>query len=557
MFWAAMRDRVRELESELAAIGRSQALVEFSTDGRILYANENFLQIMGYGLAELVGQHHAMFMPAADRESPSYRQFWQDLGRGEYKSGMFKRVAKGGRDVWLQASYNPIMDRSGRPAKIAKIAADVTQARRQSVEDAGLIQAIQRAQAVIEFDLSGNILEANENFLRVMGYTRAEIIGRHHSMFVTEADRTSREYREFWEGLARGEFKSAEFRRLAKGGGDVWLQATYNPIFDLDGKPCKVVKFGSDVTAARLLNANFTGQLDAIHRAQAVIEFDLDGIILSANENFLMAMGYSLSEIVGKHHAMFVNPAERESAEYKGFWSSFRAGQFRSGEFKRLRKDRSEVWLRATYNPIFDLHGKPFKVVKFAVDVTEQVVARSGFNELIEHLAQSTQELSGSITEIAGTMLRSQQTATSAVQRVAEADDSTQRLNAAAQTMGRVIDLISRIAQQINLLALNATIESARAGEAGRGFAVVANEVKNLANQAKAATEEIAREIGGIKSVADEVVMALSAIKDSIGAVSTYVTSTAAAVEQQSMVTGTISASIKTAADQAGRLWAA
>ena len=288
-----------------------------------------------------------------------------------------------------------------------------------------------------------------------------------------------------------------------------------------------------------------------------MIEFNLDGTIITANPNFQRTMGYSLPEIVGKHHSMFVDPAERQTEEYRDFWRALAGGEYRTGEFKRIAKGGNEVWLRATYAAIHDLNGKPFKVVKFASDMTTQMLARTDFNTLIDTVAAASHELSSSITEISATMLRSQQTAGDAVQRVAAADDSTQRLNAAAQAMGRVVDLINSIAGQINLLALNATIEAARAGEAGRGFAVVANEVKNLANQASKATEEIVKEINGIRSVSGNVVTALSAIKQAIDLVSQFVMSTTAAVEEQSAVTETISANMQTAASKATNLWAA
>ncbi len=557
MFGSKTQPPVRQLQAELAAFSRSQAIIEFSLDGTILTANENFLRAMGYTLDEIRGKHHSLFVPPGERESAAYRQFWADLGRGEFRAEAFRRIAKGGREVWLQASYNPILDATGRPIKVIKLAVDVTKARLESAESAGQVEAIRRSQAVIEFGLDGKILTANENFLRTMGYTLAEIVGQHHSMFVTPADRDSPDYREFWEALGRGDYRSAEFKRVAKGGREVWLQATYNPILDPSGKPFKVVKFGTDVTEARLAAASDKGQIQAIHRSQAVIEFNLDGTIITANQNFLRALGYSQAEIVGRHHAMFVDPAERDSPDYRAFWAALGKGEFRSGEFKRISKGGGEIWLRATYNPILDLDGKPYKVVKFATDVTSQVDARMRFKELIESVAAAAHQLSGSITEISATMLRSQETASGAVQRVAAADGSAQRLNAATQAMGRVVDLIGKITQQINLLALNATIESARAGEAGRGFAVVANEVKNLANQAKGATEEIAKEINGMRAVSGDVVAALSAIKLAIDAVSGFVTSTAAAVEQQSTVTETISSNMQSAAEQAVRLWAA
>ena len=250
-------------------------------------------------------------------------------------------------------------------------------------------------------------------------------------------------------------------------------------------------------------------------------------------------------------------PSERDSAEYRAFWTALGAGEYRAGEYRRVRKDGTDVWLQATYNAIYDLNNKPFKVVKFATEVTSRVSARQQFGELIETVAAAAHELSASINEISGTMVRSQETASSAVDRVEAADQSAQRLSAAARAMGRVVDLINNIAGQINLLALNATIEAARAGEAGRGFAVVATEVKNLANQARGATEEIIKEIDGIRLVSRDVVESLSAIKQAIDSVSEFVTSTTAAVEEQSAVTETISANMQTASQRAGILWAA
>ena len=419
------------------------------------------------------------------------------------------------------------------------------------------LAAISRSQAMIEFTPDGTIVTANDNFLRTMGYTLSEITGKHHALFMAQGEPETPEYRQFWADLGRGEFRAAAFRRIAKGNREVWLQASYNPILDPNGKLLKIVKFGSDVTEARLESANNRGQIQAINRSQAVIEFGLDGTVILANENFLRAMGYTMAEIKGQHHAMFVDPAERDKPEYRAFWAALGKGEFRAGEFKRIKKDRNQVWLRATYNAIYDLNDKPFKVVKFATDVTAQVVAREQFGGLIQSVAAAAQQLSHSITEISGTMVRSQATADSAVQRVAAADAFTQRLNTAAQAMGRVVELINTIAGQINLLSLNATIEAARAGEAGRGFAVVANEVKSLANQAKIATEEIAKEIEGIRTVSGDVVSALTAIGQAIDSVSAFVTSTAAAVEEQSTVTESISANMQTATKQAARLWAA
>ena len=371
------------------------------------------------------------------------------------------------------------------------------------------------------------------------------------------ADARAPSYKEFWAQLARGELQSGEFKRLGKGGREVWLMINYNPIFGPDGTPYKVVAFSSDVTAQRLESANFRGQIEAINRSQAVIEFELDGMILNANENFLRASGYALAEIVGRHHSIFVDVEERGSPAYAEFWRELGAGQFRAGEFRRVRKNGEQLWLRATYNPIHDPDGKPFKVVKFASDVTAQVTARLSFGTSVDSVAVAVQELSSSITEISTAMHRSQATANSAVECVSAADVATAQLNVAAVSMGRVVDMISSIASQIDLLALNATIESARAGEAGRGFAVVAGEVKRLAAQSKSATGEIVAEIEGIRRVSSDVVNSLAKIKQAIHTVSQLVTSTSSAVEEQSAVTETISVSMGRAASEAAGLWAA
>ena len=414
--------------------------------------------------------------------------------------------------------------------------------------------AIDKTQAVVEFDVNGTILAANENFLSVMGYSLAEVQGKHHRMFVDPAERDGTEYRRFWERLARGEFQTAEFKRFGKGGKEVWIQGSYNPILGGDGKPLKVVKFATDITRRKLQNADFAGQISAIGKSQAVIEFDLDGIILDANENFLSAMGYSLAEVQGKHHRMFVMPADRDGEAYRRFWERLGRGEFQAAEYRRLGKGGKEVWIQASYNPILDMNGKPFKVVKFATDVTEQVLARKRgehIRGIIESVATGAEEMNLSVQEISVSMVRSKDTADTASDKVERADEATQSLAKAAEAMGGIVGLINSITGQINLLALNATIESARAGEAGRGFAVVANEVKNLAGQARAATERISQEIDGMRSISDDVVDALQSIKHAIESVREYVTSTAAAVEQQSAVANRVTSSVQQAVAEA------
>ena len=543
--------------AQAAAISKSQAVIEFNMDGTIITANKNFLDALGYQLEEIKGKHHSMFVPPGVRDSADYRTFWANLNRGEYQAAEYKRIAKGGREIWIQASYNPIFDRGGKPCKVIKFATDITAQKIRSMEDAGKIAAIGRAQAVIEFNLDGTIITANDAFLKTLGYSLGEIQGKHHGMFVAPAERDSAAYREFWASLNRGEYQSAEYKRFGKGGKEVWILASYNPILDDAGKPLKVVKFASDITEQKLKTANFAGQIEAIGKSQAVIEFNMDGTVIDANENFLHTLGYSLPEIKGQHHSMFVTPQERQSDAYREFWASLNRGEFQAAEYERVGKGGKKVWIQASYNPIRDLNGKPYKVVKYATDVTKQVLVRMG-NErvrgMMETVAAGAEELNSSVREISEAMLKSKDTATAAVDKVEVADQQAQRLSEAAGSMSSIVQLIGDITGQINLLALNATIESARAGEAGRGFAVVAAEVKNLANQAKQATDKIGQEIGNLNGISSDVVGALNSIKNAIQNVAEFVTSTAAAVEEQSTVTSEMSSSMQRAAAEAASI---
>ncbi|WP_376967640.1 PAS domain-containing methyl-accepting chemotaxis protein (plasmid) [Azospirillum sp. A26] len=428
-----------------------------------------------------------------------------------------------------------------------------------------VLASLDRSQAFIEFDMEGTILAANGNFLVTMGYTFEEVKGKHHSFFVEKAFRDSPEYQDFWNKLKSGQFIRTQFKRIGKGGREVWLEASYNPVLRKDGTPRKVIKYATDVTDQKLEYANLIGQFNAIKKSQAVIEFTPDGTIISANDNFLAVIGYGFPEIQGKHHSLFVEQEFRDSLEYRQFWEKLRQGQFQRRQFKRIAKGGRIIWLEASYNPIFDLNGSLFKIVKFATDITDQVsllanlktMIDSNFTEIeaavsqsnslalsvgsaasqtfgnVQTVAASSEELSASINEIAQRMVESQIAADRAAEQAQSADTSSQRLSQAAADMGNILGIIQNIAAQINLLALNATIEAARAGEVGKGFAVVAGEVKNLANQAGRATEQIGQEIERIQSTSHDVVSSLGRITNSIRDVQRNVSVTASAVEEQ------------------------
>ncbi len=498
-----------------------------------------------FSVASLIGSNIDVF-----HKNPSYQRKMLEGLSATHRA----TIRVGGRTFDLVAT--PLRGKDGKRAGTVVEWADAT-LRLQNLAFASQADAISRAQAVIEFNMDGTIITANENFLKALGYLLGEIQGKHHSMFVEPSFRDSAAYREFWATLNQGQYQAAEYKRIGKGGKEVWILASYNPVFDEKGKPFKVVKFATDVTEQKLKTADLAGQIAAIGKSQAVIEFKMDGTISGANENFLSTLGYSLGEIQGKHHSMFVDAAERDGGGYREFWANLNRGVYQAGEFKRIGRGGKEVWIQASYNPILDLNGKPFKVVKYAADTTKQVLNRMANEKvrgMMESVAAGAEELNASVREISEAMVKSKETAMSTVGQVETADSQAQRLSEAAKSMGSIVELINNITGQINLLALNATIESARAGEAGRGFAVVAAEVKNLANQAKQATDKIGQEIDNLNSVSGDVVGALGVIRQSIQNVSEYVTSTAAAIEEQSTVTSEMSSSMQRAAAEAAAI---
>ena len=445
-----------------------------------------------------------------------------------------------------------------------------------------VMAALDRSQAIIEFQPDGTIITANQNFLDAMGYRLDEIKEQHHRLFVTPHERESVEYRQFWQSLAAGELRAATYKRIGKGGREVWIQATYNPIRGRNGKVYKVVKLATDITAAKLRSFDFEGQIAAINKSQAVIEFTPEGTILGANENFLAAMGYRLEEIKGRHHSMFVEPAFKSSTEYRDFWQALARGEYQSAEYKRLAKNDREVWIQATYNPIIDDEGNVLKVVKFATDITAEMHVRlrrvelqkaidSDLAEILTAVAQTndqassaasasdetstnvqtvaagTEELAASVSEISRRVNDALSISVEAVKQAEATNRIVSSLAQSAQKIGDVVDLISGIAAQTNLLALNATIEAARAGEAGKGFAVVASEVKSLASQTAKATEEISAQIAEVQDSTGGAVSAIELIGKTIGQVNEISSAIAAAVEEQSAVTHEMSANMQTA----------
>ncbi|HTH50046.1 MAG TPA: PAS domain-containing protein, partial [Candidatus Limnocylindria bacterium] len=332
-----LAQEVAELRVRAEITNLTSIVSESDLKGDIVSINEKFIEVSKYSREELIGRPHNTTRHP-DMAKETFKELWSTIGRGKTFRGIIKNRAKDGSPYYVDAVIAPVLGENGKPIKYIGVRYDITQMETERQNMKGVLGAIDTTYAYIEFDVRGNVLSANGNFLQLMGYKSDEVVGKHHRLFVDPTFANSPAYTQFWNDLAAGKSASEVFKRITKDRREVWIQAVYAPVKDEMGRVWKVVKIATDVTAATVAAQNTQRQIAEINRTQAVVEFTNEGICLTANDNFCNALGYRLDEIKGKHHSLFVEPAFRESADYRQFWRDLNDGKFQTAEFKRIGK---------------------------------------------------------------------------------------------------------------------------------------------------------------------------------------------------------------------------
>lgn len=486
----AADEALADYQSQVEALNRSYCILELNLDGMIITANSNFLELTGYTLKEIKDKHYHVFLDPAHVDSAGYQAIWKSIQHGNSATEDCKWLNKKEDEIWLQACYNVIQDKTGKPTRIMLTARDITgdtvKRLTQENEYKVLTDILNITSIVSYADLSGHITDINEKFVQVSKYGREELIGSPHNI-TRHPDMPKATFKQVWSTIGHGKIFRGMIKNRAKDGTPYYVDAVIAPILGCNGKPKKYIGVRYDITEQETERQNMKGILTAINASYAYIEFDPDGYVLAANQNFLQLIEYQKEEIIGKHHRIFVESGYAKTHAYSQFWADLKSGQNQSDAFKRIAKSGGEIWSQGVYAPVKDEIGRVIKVVMIATDITQQVSTNidyknrvKGYSEFISKVANGDlrrrvdAEGSNELSVIGGSLNAMVESLTGITRQIGEANDT-------------LLVALGQIQSTVNTQAAGASQQAAAVGE----ITVTLEEVRSTSAQNLVKTKQL------------------------------------------------------------------
>ncbi|MXQ07929.1 PAS domain-containing protein [Alphaproteobacteria bacterium GH1-50] len=526
------RNHSQSLEAKSGAVDRGLALVEFNLRGEVTSANRKMCEIFGVIPEDFTGVNHVDLCDPEFATTRRHTDFWDKLVAGEVVAGVFRRISPAGATFWLRCVYSPIVEANGRINTILLVAEDVTESHQALLHKEQKLQAVDDFVCMIEYSRDGDVVDAGGTSLKSFGQTAQQIRRKTFSDFCANGGEVSRNDTDMWAGVCRGETVKGEFHRSLEDGNSVWLTGSYSPLYDRSGQVDRIFLVGIDITKARAERIDFEARFAAADSGLAIAEFDIDGSVLSANENLLKYLGHSRREIIGEHHSAFCSPDFVKTDEYREFWLSLARGESWVGRMSHVDRYNGDVHLHSIYCPIRDEKDEISRIVAYSVNETRQtrferlaVDSADGILSETQRLKTSATMLSSQLAEIATLAQSSREQAERSCENLTTGRAAFETARGSSTEISKVVEVIGDIAGQTNLLAFNASVEAARAGEHGIGFSIVAEEVRKLAERNADAARKITRlvedadrEFESSSRKVDETVDGLRAITKSLNA---------------------------------------